>query len=51
MENKKYILEGVFVQFGDIVNKNNGRIYRTEDYLPHIRNLKRKIKIKNILNG
>lgn len=47
MEDKKYVLEGVFVQF----RRDSGRIYHVEDYLSHIRNLKRKIKIKNILNG
>ncbi len=49
MEDKKYVLEGVFVQFRR--DSGGGRIYHVEDYLSHIRNLKRKIKIKNILNG
>ena len=38
-EDGKYILTGVFTEFS---RKTRGRIYKEEDYLPHIEELKKK---------
>lgn len=48
VDNDKYILEGVFTEFG-IKNKNN-RIYEAEEFLPHLKELQEKIA-KNKLVG
>ena len=44
----KYILEGVFTEFG-VKNKNN-RIYESSEFLPHLKELQEKIS-KNKLVG
>jgi len=40
----KYVLEGVFAEFG--VKNNNNRIYLEKEYLPHLEYLKKKISEK-----
>lgn len=47
-DKKKYVLEGLFVKFRR--DSGGGRIYKMENYLPHIKSYNRKIKIKNILD-
>ncbi len=42
----RYILEGVFCQFG--VENNNRRIYEEREYLPHLDYLQEKIKLGNL---
>jgi hypothetical protein len=44
--NDRYILEGVFCQFG--VENNNRRIYEEREYLPHLDYLNEKIKLGNL---
>ncbi len=44
--NDRYILEGVFCQFG--VENNNRRIYEEKEYLPHLDYLQEKIKLGNL---
>jgi hypothetical protein len=44
--NDKYVLEGVFCQFG--VENNNRRIYEEKEYLPHLDYLQEKIKLGNL---
>lgn len=44
--NDRYILEGVFCQFG--VENNNRRIYEEREYLPHLDYLHEKIKLGNL---
>ena len=44
--NDRYVLEGVFCQFG--VENNNRRIYEEKEYLPHLDYLQEKIKLGNL---
>lgn len=45
-KNDRYVLEGVFCQFG--VENNNRRIYEEKEYLPHLDYLQEKIKLGNL---
>lgn len=45
-EDNKYVLEGIFAEFG--VKNNNDRIYLEKEYLPHLDYLKEKINKKNL---
>lgn len=45
-KNDRYVLEGVFCQFG--VENNNRRIYEEREYLPHLDYLQEKIKLGNL---
>lgn len=45
-KNDRYVLEGVFCQFG--VENNNRRIYEEKEYLPHLDYLQDKIKLGNL---
>lgn len=45
-KNDRYVLEGVFCQFG--VENNNRRIYEEKEYLPHLDYLNDKIKLGNL---
>lgn len=44
--NDRYVLEGVFCQFG--IENNNRRIYEEKEYLPHLDYLQEKIKLGNL---
>jgi len=46
-EDGSVVLEGVFTQFG-VRNKNN-RIYEEQEVMPHIKELKEKVKTKKLL--
>ena len=46
-EGNKYVLEGVFTEFG-IKNKNN-RIYEAKEFLPHLKQLQEKMKTSKVV--
>ena len=46
-EDNKYVLEGIFAQFG--VENNNHRVYEEADYLPHLEYLNEKISKRRLL--
>lgn len=41
-ENKRYVFEGIFAEFGK--KNNNGRIYEEDEYMPHLELLQKQIK-------
>src|SRR5574343_348275 len=41
-DSKKYILEGIFAEFGK--KNNNGRIYEEDEYMPHLEALQKQLK-------
>lgn len=43
----KYILEGIFAEFGK--KNNNNRIYEEKEYLPHLDYLQKKVKQGNLI--
>jgi len=46
-DDKKYMLEGVFCEFGK--ENNNKRIYEEKEYLPHLEYLQKKIQAAKLL--